>query len=77
MQTDQRGRADAEKGYFNDRLLAGRQAGKQMQADARSYKQAGRSDSKILQRNIDDLAEDNGSGSVYMYEWLIGESGNR
>ncbi len=30
-----------------------------------------------VQNNIDDLAEDKGSGSVYMCEWLIGESGNR
>ncbi len=26
--------------------------------------------------NLGDLAEGNGARSVYMYEWLIGESGN-
>ncbi len=39
---------------------------------------AGKSkETKRVQSNIDDLAEDKGAGSVYMYDWLIVESGNR
>ncbi len=43
MQTDQRGRAEAEKGYLNDGSLAGRQAGKQVKAG----RQEGRSGSGL------------------------------